>query len=105
MRALTLSAWLLTIGISYFALGENLGELLEGQQRSRHSTLPLVATLLMLGVSLYLTWRCTHQPARSRPSPSAHPRRDFLLGAGGGLMAAAFFCHHHFLLAGSWRDR
>ena len=88
MGRFTALAWLITALISYFFLGESLGELLEGEQRSQLSPLPLLVTTLAALASLACTWRWAAQRARSRPPASRHARRDFLLGASGGLLAA-----------------
>ena len=88
MGRFTALAWLITALIAYFFLGESLGKLLEGEQRSQFSPLPLLATALAALASLACTWRWAAQRARSRPPASRHARRDFLLGASGGLLAA-----------------
>ena len=95
MGRIALVAWLVTLVISYFALGGFLGKLVEGYDREALSRLPLVVTGLAVLASVILTWRWSRALRSPVTGPAPAGRRRFLLGAlgvlaGAGGVAASF---------------
>jgi aryl-alcohol dehydrogenase-like predicted oxidoreductase len=90
MGRITLAAWLVTVLVSYFAMGGLFGRLIEGQDRNALSLVPLWLTLLGIAISVACTVRWAREGRGSAPAPTPSGRRRFLLGAlgaGGGLAA------------------
>jgi aryl-alcohol dehydrogenase-like predicted oxidoreductase len=92
MGRVALVAWMLTAVLSYWALGEFLGKLVEGVDRDALSPMPLVLTGLAVVASLVLTGLWAVPRPRSVTKSARSGRRRFLLGtlaAGGGIAATA----------------
>jgi predicted aldo/keto reductase-like oxidoreductase len=88
---IALFSWLLTIVVSYIALGGFLGKLVEGYDRDALSRLPLLVTALAVVVSLALTARWIFSGRVALAAASSSTRRRFLLGvlgASGGIAAS-----------------